>query len=421
MNIVQTVKSGEGELNKERESSWDFGGPVGPTELMKSDYVFGECKCRLHRKSQRGVAAEHGCWKAPIGKHPAVKAAEEGRHRFCAASEGERVRDDQFERLCLNLEPGMRSFDMPEGLELGMGYATGTSDRLAFGRGYCEFRAIYTAAMMRVARVLGPNPLVLDVMKVLCLVGRCTMKPLKLVDVGDGFYHVVEDKSVKGMCRTAGKDFYNELVRVAKGNAFARIGVDFPADLWTLQFGDAQPIVVDLKVDILDVFLHQASLNGYVVVAEQLVGEELVLRELVRKATNALQMMLGRSIGFAEEVLASDASLSEEAGRVVVQPVDLGYVGFDWAEEVETEFGKEEEKGVDGLLPVNVNLDGNHEDKAVGVEAFSYEGIPKGPRVARCDVAVCGPNILRNRIWRAVKKERRKRGFWLEDFSGYGS
>jgi len=387
---------------------------VSPTGLTGDANGHGGCKCRLHKKSQQGVDAGLGCWKSAIGKHPAIRAAEENKHRFCAASEGERRKDSEFERLCLSLEPGMRSFEMQGGLEVGMSYATGTCDIRAFGRGYCEFRAIYTGAMMRVARVLGPNPLVLDVLKVLCLVGRSNMKPLKVVEVSKGYFHVAADKDYKGMQHTAGAMFYRDLVEIAKKDNLARIGVGMAIGC-VLQFGDAEPLLIEPKVDAFGVpDCDGRGSSDVIVVSDQVKEEAEALREAVDDSLALLRRVIKTKaiscIGDQriEELMASECR-STGVFASVVELEKKTKAKFDWAEEVEREF-EESSRAVEPLLIVKKEKE--VVACALNRDCDSGKWETVAPRFCGVEVrnieVVCGPNIERNRRWREAKKNHRK-------------
>lgn len=222
---------------------WSSGGPREPTGLNLSGED-GGC-CRIHSFPRSWLTKSVGCAQKAVGGHPAVKAAAARRPYICQTTDDTRAADRALVQLYVTHSLTARAYE-GKVFQPAQRLATGTAGLESFGKGYCYLVAFPQAFYMRLARVLGPAPLVLDVLKMLCVAGRGSMAALKVTEVEKGFFHVTRDKTVKGQNADAGLRFYGRLVEIARVNPSARVGwtpgVELPRTLPApplgLKFGD---------------------------------------------------------------------------------------------------------------------------------------------------------------------------------------
>jgi hypothetical protein len=201
-----------------------WGGPPEPSVIRKA-VELSECFCNIHKKPQIGVGEGLGCWTKGVGLHDAVAAAAVGAYHVCSASESTRKVDAEFQELVQNLGPGFElGFKVDRLSDAVMRFGTSSVDMKAFQRSYCHFVAIYQPFYMRMARVFGPNPFIMDVMKMMCVAGRKRMKPVVVECIQPGFYHFRVDKKFKGQVDDGGVQLYGKLVEIVKGCPEARVG-----------------------------------------------------------------------------------------------------------------------------------------------------------------------------------------------------
>lgn len=161
-----------------------------PTELHSSVRGDGTC-CRLHRKVV-DVVGLRGCARWELGTHPSIRAIYDGtgRRHVCFAEDGVKKKDVKFARLMA----GSSRMCAPLHAELLPSvrrYVKGFPVEITtFGAWYCSLIAIRPEVRMRVARVLGPLPLVADALRAINLVGRNVGCRCEWVCVAEGLYHV---------------------------------------------------------------------------------------------------------------------------------------------------------------------------------------------------------------------------------------
>lgn len=161
-----------------------------PTEL-ETQRRDGHC-CKVHVPVACRIEGAMGCRGWVPGTHHAIASlySEEEKRGLCLAEEGVLEKDRQFAELA-GVSPKLASYLYTENLPGVARYVTGDVVSIAsFGAGYCPLQAVRPKARMRVARVLGPLPLVADVLRVLNLVGGKEMASLEWVQVGGGMFHI---------------------------------------------------------------------------------------------------------------------------------------------------------------------------------------------------------------------------------------
>nr|AFR77083.1 hypothetical protein [Trichoderma hypovirus] len=166
---------------------------------------FEVCRCQVHRQPISGPRS--GCSGASSGNHPVIKAAFEGRKDMCHAEPGTRRADFALLRLALFGTTDVPSYKTgvhpPEVRALASQTRASLGD---FGAGYCSFRAIMPDMMWRSARLLGPDHYGADLLRLLPWVGKSKGKSLKIMDMGNHFYHVTEDNSRPGQNDRRGRE-----------------------------------------------------------------------------------------------------------------------------------------------------------------------------------------------------------------------
>jgi hypothetical protein len=147
--------------------------------------------CQLHVNPLRGSSVVEGCGGCSAGLHPAISEAlacgdEVG---GCALDEATRKKDRAFAEAIaddscdnwwlMGTAPWAKRYMTSDVVEM-----------VAFGAGYCYLHMVEPRARMRVARVLGPCPKVIDVLRVVRVVGASSMPVLQFEEVGLGMFHV---------------------------------------------------------------------------------------------------------------------------------------------------------------------------------------------------------------------------------------
>jgi len=98
------------------------------------------------------------------------------------------------------------------------------TDIAAFGNGYCYLSLFHKDTWWRTARLLGPNPLIRLVYRVLLWAGKSSSKQHALVCVGEGLFHVAVDKHVKGVVATAGRSIADDMLGILSECPDAKVG-----------------------------------------------------------------------------------------------------------------------------------------------------------------------------------------------------
>jgi len=100
-------------------------------------------------------------------------------------------------------------------------YVKGTAkDVKFFGAGYCYIETVVPEVRVRVARILGPCCLVIDVLRMMRLVGAAEVRTYELVDVGGGSWHYEAISAELVPAWSLARD----LLAVVTENHYARIG-----------------------------------------------------------------------------------------------------------------------------------------------------------------------------------------------------
>jgi len=193
----------------------------GPSEIPGFYLGAVDC-CRMHVLGVGGGSVN--CENGRYGSHPAIRAIVRGLTNLCQATGRVAATDRECARIAFQtLVPGF-AFRTPHGLPEVRKYETGTiSDVAAFGQGYCHLRAIRPLARARVARILGPNSLVADVLLMLRVFGMHKAR-VSLRAVAPGLYHLEEKKEEMYV-----RDLVNEMIGVVKLEPMAQIGSSDPS------------------------------------------------------------------------------------------------------------------------------------------------------------------------------------------------
>jgi len=193
-----------------------------PTAL-RVDSGVGESCCAIHQKVDCEVAGALGCqsWSRGTHRSVAVLYDEHAVNTYCHAQVGQLVLDRQVKDEALVMRRfGCRPFGC--GRVLGDKYFRGYSATVSsYGAGYCYLVGFPANVRSRVARILGPLPLVADVLRVLRVVGDaqvCARWSL----VGDGVYHV---EAVESKKPDPFGFFFDAWQIVAETGGRARVGV----------------------------------------------------------------------------------------------------------------------------------------------------------------------------------------------------
>jgi hypothetical protein len=187
-----------------------------------------ECWCEIHRKPVRDASCG-GCAREPPGTFPAIKAlyASDGvESRYCHADAGTRVVDAVFAKMMLSGGLELNAFAGQIARRLWKSASAREYVMPEFGAGYCYMRCVNPYFRVRVARLLGPYPLVKDVLAVIRVVGWAAMVPVEVIEVGNGdggcAYHMVESKV--GGARSW--DLVYKMVCIVQDDPRSRVGGD---------------------------------------------------------------------------------------------------------------------------------------------------------------------------------------------------
>jgi len=188
----------------------------------------GTC-CAIHRKVEHDVVGAKGCTRWRVGTHPsiAVMYVPGVDNLKCHSEIGQRVLDG---RVIVEAKTMSRYGSRAHGLGVVMGpkyFRCYNASVSCYGAGYCYLVAFPGSVRSRAARILGPLPLVVDVLRVM----RCIGEPVVSADwlcVGDGLFHVKGRRGQLG--DVIGSFFSQGMAVVASCGDGARVGVD-PGEL----------------------------------------------------------------------------------------------------------------------------------------------------------------------------------------------
>jgi len=203
---------------------------VGVGELVceKSEF-FASC-CKLHRSLDSSLLGEGGCSMRCIGSHPAIRAASAVPvSHVCVVEDGVRELDRRVVCDALGLVAGGRTFGF-SAMSLGWRkkYATGGVLAMSsFGAGYCPLLLVEPYMRMRVARILGPLPLIADVLRVLFVACLSMVEPMELVETTVGAYHLQLSKGTRERKKVPVDGIVLELLSVmVSSGGMARVGLE---------------------------------------------------------------------------------------------------------------------------------------------------------------------------------------------------
>lgn len=186
------------------------------------------CSCKVHVAPRAALDGKLvGCCVKRAGWAGPIRAAAEGRHKFCAVDESVRWADWGFEQV---VAAGPGSAGIATTLQESVRqYASVNSAVIEeFGRGYCYLGPVFPSIRWRSARVLGPNPLCVDIVRLYSHVIMGQMAMWKIEQVAPGWYHLTRDKSVKGVQGRAGEQLIVSLQAIVDQDPRARIGASVP-------------------------------------------------------------------------------------------------------------------------------------------------------------------------------------------------
>lgn len=193
-------------------------GLFGRTGLV--EYARGSLCCSVHRDYSDVCSGAQDSYLGAKGTHPAFALAGTGVNVCCAEKKTLGI-DREFLGLCSSFWVPGSQFRAKALLRDVRKYATGTVTNLAsFGVGYCYLQLIRPEFRFRVARILGPLPLLADFLMVYRLAGVCSSRS-ELVFVGQGLLHVKTAVDV-----VEGKDVWKELHGLLEMDENVRIGVE---------------------------------------------------------------------------------------------------------------------------------------------------------------------------------------------------
>jgi len=140
------------------------------TEMVLSVDEKFSCDCKIHQRVRCGEQGASGCSSWAHGTMYAIKAVYgPGSVKLCHAETGVRVLDKRFANFSMNVVTASYLGGQYKPIEKYVkGRAVGVE---YFGAGYCYIGAMIPEARVRVARVLGPSPLLTDFLRVYAVVG----------------------------------------------------------------------------------------------------------------------------------------------------------------------------------------------------------------------------------------------------------
>jgi len=182
------------------------------------------CKLHLRVPCNGGFS---GCFGGRTGTHPAIRAlyTATGVHR-CLVEDGAKVIDLQLAMAAMSTSDFGCGPLGSAGMRWTSRFASSqVSGVRSFGAGYCYQFLIVPAARMRVARVLGPVPLMVDFLRVYCVVGMPMVEPMELVKTADLCFHLQLSGASKFRLKESSLGIiWRMLYEVLASGAMARIG-----------------------------------------------------------------------------------------------------------------------------------------------------------------------------------------------------
>jgi len=202
------------------------------TELVLEGNDYTVCKCKIHQVVVCGVEGAEGCMGEKPGFHRVVQAlyGTGGPVTFCHAEVATRRNDQKLSILFLSEDLRYEAYaveSLPNEVKKFGGDTNFQYE--AFGAFYCHLGGVRFEYRMRVARILGPKPLIVDVVRAMKVCGRSEMQRAAVVKVGDGLYHLnpLTVERHKG----AGLDLFLQLLAILeKEGDTVRIGARTDSD-----------------------------------------------------------------------------------------------------------------------------------------------------------------------------------------------
>jgi len=193
-----------------------------PTAFVRNVDPETQACCALHRPVVCGVVGALGCRGLKPGTHASIRALYTKGVYYCHAEVGQKVIDQQLFKSVVELSDGFVNAALPRTNRFKKRFMAGFPiDVSCYGAGFCYLGLMDQTARSRVARCLGPFPLVADVVRMMMFVGDKENVSASVVGVDDGCWHV-EDKPCGSF------PVYRFLVRklftIVEHDPFARIG-----------------------------------------------------------------------------------------------------------------------------------------------------------------------------------------------------
>jgi len=189
---------------------------VGDLGFPESGSDYTVCKCAIHVRVTSTFLM--GCARKPVGRHESISNS--SGTMVCHAEPFVREADQRFVELIKTACAGW-AFCSPVGNSFMRSYIANAVECEAFGRGYCHLSIVRSVFRWRVARVLGPQPLVAKFLVAYRFVGMYRAK-VQLVANGDAEVHVEEVGGTgKGL---SGMVIFNRLFAMVVANPRCTIG-----------------------------------------------------------------------------------------------------------------------------------------------------------------------------------------------------
>jgi len=193
-------------------------------QLFQQDFTACRCQVHLPPITKRVDFAGYGCCTVSPGKAGVIKNAFYGESHVCNAEDGTRVQDKKLLKLVLSeVDPGILSGHKRSKALSTLCTSSEFTTLSSFGNGYCYLQLLSHDAWWRAARLLGPNPSLGALARVLLWVGRAVSERHRIVPVASGFYHV--ESIGDGVLRSdAGRQIHKQLLELAARFPQSRIG-----------------------------------------------------------------------------------------------------------------------------------------------------------------------------------------------------
>jgi len=195
-----------------------------PTEIREAIEDYTAARCAIHKPVVHGADGAWGCAALAPGQHAAIAAlyaSSAQANRYCHADEPTLRNDRRLALRALEDSPTEQAF-LYQDPRSWVKKLAGTSMGLhEFGAGYCYLHLIRAEYRMRVARLLGPLPLVADVLRLARLVGVRVADKFTIDEFG-AFVHV--NVEGHGRIMNAGAFYTSRLADVVRRMPNAHIG-----------------------------------------------------------------------------------------------------------------------------------------------------------------------------------------------------